>query len=185
MISQDEYERAPESITVREFKAAGKIMVTTIIDKKTPKAELKLLYRSRWQVELDIRYIKDTIGMNILNCKTPDMAIKEIWAHLLAYNLIRLLIAESALLADCMPRQISFKHCMQLWLHWTNKRPNNDSGQLNILFKIMSQQRIGNPPGRIEPRAVKRRPKAYPMLTKPRPVARQLVLEFGHPKKLK
>jgi len=76
-MSNDDYESAPESITVREFKADGKIMVTTILDKKTPKAELKLLYKSRWQVELDIRYIKDTMGMNILSCKTPDMAIDD------------------------------------------------------------------------------------------------------------
>ena len=184
-MNQDDYEKAPESVTVREFKTDGRVMVTTITNKKIDKAEFKSLYKSRWQVELDIRYIKDTMGMNILSCKTPDMAIKEIWTHLLAYNLIRLLIAESALLVDCMPRQISFKHCMRLWLHWTSKRSNNDIGQLNVLFKIMSEQRVGNRPGRFEPRAAKRRPKAFPMLTKPRSVARQLVLEFGHPKKLK
>ena len=184
-MSEDDYEKAPASITVREFKADGKVMITTITDKKIDKAELKSLYKSRWQVELDIRYIKDIMGMNILSCKTPDMAIKEIWAHLLAYNLVRLLIAESALLADCIPRQISFKHCLQLWLHWSSKQSGYDPKQMNILFKIMSQQRVGNRPGRIEPRAVKSRPKAYSMLTKPRPVARQMVLDFGHPKKLK
>ena len=125
------------------------------------------------------------MGMNILSCKTPDMAIKEIWVHLLAYNLIRLLMAESALLADIRPRQISFKHCLQIWLNWTSNPVKDEPQQLFILFSLMAQQRVGKRPGRIEPRALKRRPKAYPLLRKPRQEARQRVLDFGHPKKLK
>jgi hypothetical protein len=88
-MSEQRYQKALESITVREFKAGGKIMVTTMICAKTASKEsLKSLYKQRWSVELDIRHIKETIGMNVLSCKTPEMAIKEIWVHLLAYNLL-------------------------------------------------------------------------------------------------
>ena len=185
-MSEVQYDAAPASITVRECKVAGKIMVTTMNCPKTaPKAALKALYKSRWNVELDIRHIKDTMGMNILSCKTPDMVIKEIWVYLLAYNLIRLMMAQSALLADITPRSISFKHCLQLWLLYVQKIDVLDQDQLDTLFLLMSQQRVGNRPGRIEPRAVKRRPKAFPLLTKPRVQAREEVRKYGHPKKLK
>lgn len=185
-MSEAQYIAAPASITVRECKVAGKIMVTTMSCPKTaPKAALKALYKSRWNVELDIRHIKDTMGMNILSCKTPDMVIKEIWVYLLAYNLIRLMMLKSALLADITPRSISFKHCLQLWLMYVQKIDVLDQNQLDTLFLLMSQQRVGNRPGRIEPRAVKRRPKAFPLLTKPRDQAREEVRKYGHPKKLK
>ncbi|MEN8133834.1 MAG: IS4 family transposase, partial [Pseudomonadota bacterium] len=172
-MSETQYNAAPASITVREFKAGGKIMVTTLnCPKSHPKEALKSLYQSRWHVELDIRNIKDTMEMNILSCKTPDMVRKEIWIYLLAYNLIRLMMAQSALLADIRPRTISFKHCLQLWLMYLQQPQNLDDDMLESLFQMMAQQRVGNRWGRIEPRAVKRRPKAYPMLTKPRLEAR-------------
>ena len=123
--------------------------------------------------------------MNILSCKTPDMALKEIWVYLLAYNLLRLIIAQSALLVDVLPRCISFKHCLQLWLISVQNTDVLDDDQLYTLLLLMSQQRVGNRPGRIEPRAVKRRPKAYPLLTVPREQARDAVRRYGHPKKLK
>jgi hypothetical protein len=185
-MSELQYDAAPESLTLREFKAGGKIMVTTMTcPKRYPKDALKMLYKSRWHIELDIRNIKETMGMNILSCKTPEMAAKEIWVYLLAYNLLRLVMAQSALLADIKPRSISFKHCMQLWLMYTRAYPSLDGKSLEILFQLMAQQRIGNRSGRIEPRAVKRRPKAYSLLTKPRAEERAEVVKNGHPKKLK
>lgn len=185
-MSETQYQAAPDTVTVREFKAGGKIMITTMIcPKHHSKALLKSLYQSRWHVELDIRHIKETMGMNILSCKTPEMAVKEVWVYLLAYNLIRLMMAQSALLADIKPRSISFKHCLQLWLIYMHHPQSLDSEKLAVLFKMMAQQRVGNRPGRIEPRAVKRRPKAFPLLTKPRLQAREHVSEYGHPKKLK
>ena len=115
-MTEEQYASAPDSLTVRELKAGGKILVTTMLCPKVyPKELLKALYKSRWHVELDIRHIKETMGMNILTCKSPDMAIKEIWVILLAYNLIRLMMSQSAVLADLSPRKISFKHCLQLW----------------------------------------------------------------------
>lgn len=185
-MSESQYEMAPQTITLREFKAGGKIMVTTMnCPKRHPKIELKSLYKNRWHVELDIRHIKETMGMNILSSKSPGMAIKEIWIYLLAYNLIRLMMAQSALLADISPRQISFKHCLQLWLVHLRGFVILDDERVNALFVLMAQQRVGNRPGRIEPRAVKRRPKAFPLLTKPRQQAREEVRKNGHPKKLK
>jgi len=184
-ISETAYQAAPETITVRELKTSGKVMVTTMIcPKVVSKAELKALYKQRWSVELDIRHIKDTMGMNILSCKTPEMALKEIWVYLLAYNLIRLLMVQAAFIAEVIPREISFKHCLQLWLLWSQKVDTLDE-QLYVLCLLMAQQRVGNRSGRIEPRAVKRRPKAYPLLTIPRHKARENVQKFGHPNKLK
>jgi hypothetical protein len=185
-MSETQYNAAPDALTVRELKAGGKVIVTTLrCHKSHPKEALKSLYKSRWHVELDIRNIKDTMGMNILSCKTPEMAIKEIWVYLLAYNLIRLMMAQSALLADIKPRRISFKHCLQLWLLFMHHSRGLDDEKLEALLQIMAQQRVGNRPSRIEPRALKRRPKAYPLLMKPRDVAREEVKKNGHPKKLK
>lgn len=185
-MSEALYAAAPETLTVREFKAGGKIMVTTMIcHKRYPKDLLKALYKNRWHVELDIRNIKDTMGMGILSCKTPDMAIKEIWAYLLAYNLIRLMMAQSVLLADITPRAISFKHCLQRWLICRQHSPCRGESNIAFIAQMMAQQRVGNRPGRIEPRAVKRRPKPYPLLTIPRDKARAKVKKQGHPKKLK
>jgi len=185
-MGETQYEEAPDSITVRELKVGGKIIVTTMTCSKThPKGALKTLYQSRWHVELDIRNIKDTMDMNILSCKTPEMAVKEIWVYLLAYNLIRLMMAQSALLADIKPRCISFKHCLQMWLVWIQQASALDHEQRDTLFLLIAQQRVGNRPGRIEPRAVKRRPKAFPLLTKPRDQARENVRRYGHPSKLK
>lgn len=118
-MSEQECDAAPPVLTVRELKAGHKIIVTTLCCEKTHcKASLKELYKSRWQIELDLRNIKETMGMGmgILSCKSPDMIRKEIWVYLLAYDLIRLVMAQSALLADIAPRCISFKHCMQLWV---------------------------------------------------------------------
>lgn len=185
-MSEAQYQAAPEHLCVREFKAGGKIMVTTMTCSKShPKESLSLLYKSRWNVELDIRHIKDTLGMDVLSCKTPEMAMKEVWVYLLAYNIIRVMMAQSALLADTIPRNISFKHCLQSWLIYMQSSLGKIEENLEFLFQMMAQQRVGNRPGRIEPRAVKRRPKAYPLLTKSRNEARIEVVMHGHPKKLK
>lgn len=184
-MSEAEYDAAPATLALREFKAGGKIMVTTLRSPiAAPKTALKALYQSRWHVELDLRHIKETMGLGILSCKTPEMAQKEIWVYLLAYNLIRLMMAQSALLADITPRKISFKHCLRLWLISMQRIDTTDDDQLCMLLLLMAQQRVGNRPGRIEPRAVKRRPKAFPLLTKPRTQAREEVRKYGHPKKL-
>ena len=186
-MSKADYARAPESVTVRELRTGGKTLVTTLLcPKQTPKSALKSLYQSRWHVELDLRNIKTTLGMEKLSCQTPAMAIKEIWVYLLAYNLIRLLMAQAALLADRLPRQLSFKHTAQIWIAWAEHRTGTEHNhRLYGLFVLIAQQRVGQRPGRIEPRAIKRRPKPYPLLTQTRVLARAHVRKHGHPEKLK
>ena len=177
-MSQTDYEQAPENLTVRELRTGGKTLVTTLLcPKQTDKAALKALYRDRWHVELDLRNIKTTLGMERLSCQTPAMATKEIWVYLLAYNLIRLMMAQAALLARQLPRQLSFKHSVQVWLAWA---PYANYHHIHSeLFALIAQQKVANRPGRIEPRAVKRRPKPFPMLTKLRTEARAIVIKHG------
>lgn len=183
-MNQEDYDQFPETLTVREFKAGGKIMVTTFLcPKEAPKPLLKVLYRRRWNAELDIRNIKTTLGMERLRCRTPEMALKELWTYLLAYNLIRLLMAQAALLADQIPRQLSFKHTVQVWNSWVLRSGIADAPTFQALLVLIAQPRVGLRPGRIEPRALKRRLKNYPLLTRPRPIAREDVRLNGHPKK--
>ncbi len=186
-MSEEDYDHAPACITIRELKVGGKILITTLLSaKEYPKSELKTLYKERWHVEVDLRNIKTTLGMDTLSCRTPGMAEKEIWVYFLAYNLIRLLMAQSALLADVLPRQLSFKHTVQLWVAWSQQTQavgiQADEG---ILFMLIAQKIVGNRPGRIEPRAVKRRPKPFRLLTEERMLARERIKKYGHPKKLK
>jgi len=161
-------------------------MTTLLCAKHTSKPALKALYRDCWHVELDLRNIKTTLGMEMLSCRTSAMAEKEIWVYLLAYNLTQLLMAQAVLLADINPRQLSFKHMLQLWVVWRqNGAGNCGDSQLAMLFILIAQQRVGDRPGRIELRAMKRRPKPFPLLAKSRPIAREDGRKYGHPKKLK
>jgi hypothetical protein len=181
------YAAAPDTLTMRELRAGGKVLVTTLLcPKQTPKQALQELYRNRWHAELDLRNIKSTLGMERLSCTTPAMAEKELWVYLLAYNLIRLLMAQAALLAGRSPRELSFKHTLQLWLAWGRYGlDSHHEDQLSVLFILIAQQRVGQRPGRIEPRAIKRRPKPFPLLSIPRAMARANVVQQGHPRKLK
>ena len=87
-MSQADYESAPQTLPVREVRTGGKTLITTLLDaNQTAKSELKSLYKSRWHVELDLRHIKTTLGMERLRCKSPEMAHTQVWVYLLAYNL--------------------------------------------------------------------------------------------------
>lgn len=186
-MTQEQYLAAPDTLTVRELKVGGKILVTTLTSPNdASKQALKELYKSRWHVELDLRNIKTTLGMETLSCKTPEMAEKEMWVYFMAYNLIRITMAEAASWADLLPRQLSFKHTLQLWRAWRLQPCNmKDSESLKALLTLVVENVVGNRPGRIEPRAVKRRPKPYPLMTKSRHQARIDVKKYGHPKKQK
>jgi len=185
-IAQSKFDTLPEKILIREFKAKHKVFVTTFTERKIyPKQALSSLYKRRWEIETNFSQIKTILGMNILSCKTPEMVAKEIWVYVLAYNLIRLLMVQSACNVGRKPTDLSFKHCLQLWLCYLQQTAFIDDVAMVVLFKLMAQQRVGNRPGRIEPRALKRRPKAFPMLMKPRAKARDIVRKKGHPKKLK
>ena len=182
-MTPQQYEAFPDELSVREVKVDGRVLVTTMLDpRKVRKGELAELYGRRWNVELDLRNIKTTLGMEVLSCQTPQMNEKEMWVHLLAYNLIRLLMAQAAIDADVHPRELSFKHTVQMWTEWTSQRLVSHPARDNaILFRLIAQLKVGNRPGRIEPRARKRRPKPYPWLKVPRAQARCHIAIHGHP----
>jgi hypothetical protein len=184
-MTDEEYKMHPDSLCIREVNVAGKVLITNqIFPEVVSKTELKALYKKRWNVEVDLRNIKNTLGMGVLRCKTPAMNEKEIWVYFLAYNLIRLLMVQAALHTHTLPRQLSFKHSLQLWMAFSNHYDyfNAPQGDKPSLFMLIAQRKIGNRPGRLEPRAIKRRPKPYPLLMKIRPMAQQEIRQNGHPK---
>jgi len=185
-LSVEEYGGYPDEITVREVKVGKKVLVTTLLNPcQTGKAELGQLFKARWNVELDLRNIKSTLGMERFSCKTPSMVEKELWVYMLAYNLIRLLMAQAASSTRALPRQLSFKHTLRIWTAWSarqfhSKLPEDMAG----LWRLIAQRRVNNRPGRIEPRMIKRRPNRYTFLSAPRWKARRRIKQRGHAKKL-
>ncbi len=95
-------------------------------------------------------------------------------------------MAQAALQADVLPRQLSFKHTLQIWAAWSQRQFLSKSGEdTATLFVLIAKIRVADRPGRVEPRAVKRRPKPYPRLDKPRREARMEIERRGHAKKLR
>ena len=179
-MTPEQYADFPDEITVREVKVSHQVLVTTLLDhRRVSKDDLSALYARRWNVELDLRNLKTTTGMDVLSCQTPQMNEKQLWVHLLAYNVIRLLMAQAACKAGIDPRELSFKHTVQLWTEWVSRGLSaaKDGGRL---FTLIAQCRVGNRPGRIEPRMRKRRPKSYPWLKIPRAQARRKIELHGH-----
>lgn len=174
-MSRNQYKQLPDSLFIRELKVDKKVLVTTLLSAKTtPRKQLGDLYKDRWQVELNLREIKSVLGMDVLRCKSPEMVIKEIWVHLLAYNLIRWLMSRSAELAGLLPRQVSFKHTLQLWRAFMGSSGGGEAS-LDDLCSLVVGIVVGNRPGRVEPRRVKRRPKPYSLLNEPRSLAREKI----------
>ena len=179
-MTPEQYVCFPDELTVREVKVAHQVLLTTLLDhRKVSKDDLSELYAQRWNVELDLRNLKTTTGMDVLSCQTPQMNEKQLWVHLLAYNVIRLLMAQAACNAGIDPRELSFKHTVQLWTEWVSRglSATKDGGRL---FTLIAQCRVGNRSGRIEPRMRKRRPKPYPWLKVPRAHARRKIKIHGH-----
>lgn len=177
------YATMPETLVMRECRVGGRTLVTTLTDARAVhKQELVELYRQRWQVELDLRAIKTVMQMDILRCKTPAMVEKEIAVHLLAYNLVRAVMAQAADIANLLPRQLSFKAALQLLNAFEMNLRHGPHASLaqrraNLLAAI-AQCRLPYRPNRVEPRAVKRRPSQYRLLTKPRFVLRERLLRW-------
>jgi hypothetical protein len=179
-MTPQQYADFPDELTVREVKVAHQVLVTTLLEhRRVSKDDLSELYARRWSVELDLRNLKTTTGMDVLSCQTPQMNEKQLWIHLLAYNVIRLLMAQAACNAGIDPRELSFKHTVQLWTEWVSRgmSATKDDG---LLFTLIAQCRAGNRPGRLEPRMRKRRPKPYPWLKVPRAHARRKIKRHGH-----
>ena len=184
-MTPEEYDGYPAELTVRETRVEKKVLVTSFLNPREVRAwELGSLFASRWHVELDLRNVKDTLGMAMLSCKSPEMCEKELWVYLLAYNLIRLLMAQAAAQSGALPRELSFKHTVQVWLAWSHKQFHSEATEdLPALFRLIAYVRVGKRPGRVEPRAVKQRPKPFPRLTTTRQKARQNIKLHGHPQK--
>ncbi|MDZ7652887.1 MAG: IS4 family transposase [Burkholderiaceae bacterium] len=176
------YARMPEQLQLRQTEIGGRVLVTTLTDARTVRpADLDALYRRRWQVELDLRSIKAELGMDILAAKSPAMVDKEVAAHLLAYNLVRVLMARAAASAQVLARSLSFKASVQLLLAFQQQLRLAGGRQATrmtaLLLGAVSCLRLRLRPGRVEPRAVKRRPKTHHLLTVPRHIARAAILQ--------
>jgi hypothetical protein len=182
ILTDQEWAQLPEQITVRIIRFVARIrgrtvrvtLVTTLLDPVLyPAKELIALYRRRWQLELTLRHLKTTMGMEQLRCQSPAMARKELLAYLVAYNLIRCLMAEAVAQAGVEMEQLSFKGTVDAVRTYTAEiraaRSRKKREQLwEEMIRTIVADKVPRRPGRTEPRAVKRRPKAYPLLNKPR-----------------
>jgi len=180
------YARMPASIRVREvlvqvhqpgFRTESLVVVTTLTDaKQYTKDDVAELYHQRWLVELDIRAIKVTLGMDVLRCQSAAMVRREIWTCLLAYNLIRQTMLEAALQSGRSPRALSFTAALQkIAAAWAILSVCDDvllASLIDVMLNDIAKNLVGNRPDRVEPRAIKRRPKPHKLLTEPRAEAR-------------
>jgi Transposase DDE domain len=181
-MDQATYEAFPETLQLREMrtqvaKPGGRVrelvVVTTLCDPHAHgKEDILDLYHERWHAELDLRSLKTHMKMEILRCKTPEMVRKEIWAHLLAYNLVRKVMAQAAVEHQLTPRQLSFAGAMQTLNEFRTSLLQASVGQLPAMMgrilAAIARHRVGNRPDRQEPRKIKRRPKGYSRMLEPR-----------------
>ncbi len=174
------YATMPQELSVREVRVRGRVLVSTLLDATLTPAELDHLYQQRWHVELDLRSIKVAIGMDILRCKTPDMVRKEIAVHLLAYTLVRAVMAQAANLGGVLARALSFKSALQLLNAYHQLLRHSAGARVCVMVShvlgALAKMRLRGRPGRVEPRAVKRRPKPQQWLTVPREIARAAII---------
>lgn len=185
------YAQMPDELTVRElrvrvdqdgFRVDELVLVTTMLEAaRATKEELADLFLQRWNIELDLRSIKDVLQMDVLRCKSPEMVEKEIGMHFLAYNLIRGVMAKAAEAHGEQPRHVSFKGALQTMTAFQDtlrQAASNCRGRLvEEMLKAIASHRVGDRFGRVEPRAHKRRPKPQRYLTEPRDQARKRLLK--------
>jgi hypothetical protein len=180
------YAQIPMSLAIREvqvrvhqpgFRTESLVVVTTLLDAEHyTKDDVAELYHRRWLIELDIRSLKVTMGIDVLRCQSPAMVQREIWTCLLAYNLIRQTMLEAALRAELSPRQLSFTAALQkITAAWALLAVSDGTLLLSLIEMLLSgiaTNQVGKRPNRVEPRAIKRRPKPHKLLTEPRAAAR-------------
>ena len=184
-VDRETYRSLPDSITIREarfrvgqpgFRTRSIVVVTTLLDPALASREdLAALYRARWNNELDLRSIKVTLQMDMLRCKTPERVRKEIWTHVLAYNLIRTVMAQAAARDGVAPRSISFKATLQvleafrpLIAFQAHRGAGHRATLYQQVLRAIAVHRVADRPDRFEPRKVKRRPQRYSRLRRPR-----------------
>jgi len=181
-MDEETYAAIPDTLEMREVRVqvsqpgyrTRQIIVATSLKDATvySKKEIAELYHHRWHVELDIRAIKQTLQMDILSCQTPEMVRKEVWMHLLGYNLVRAVMAQAARKKRAKPREVSFAGAVQTvnafrWLLLLVEDQRLAMAAEALLVAV-GTHKVGDRPGRCEPREKKRRPKSYPRLMKPR-----------------
>lgn len=192
-MSEESYAQMPDELSVRELRITVKqpgfrvnelVLVTTMMDgAEATKEELADLFLQRWTIELDLRSIKDVLQMDVLRCKTPEMVTKEIWMHLLAYNLIRAVMAKAAEAHDKQPRHLSFKGALQTMtafqdiVRWAASRERADL--VETMLGAIASHHVGDRFGRVEPRANKRRPKPQRYLKETRAEARKRLMNMA------
>ena len=184
-IDRRTYDALPEFLLVREcririarpgFRVRCLVIATTLLNAdEYTKDDLAFAYRARWNEELDLRSIKITMQMDLLRCKTPELVRKEIWTHVLAYNLIRTIMAQAASQHGIAPRTVSFKATIQILeafqpviAHQADRGVQHRQTLYQQLLEAIAKHRVADRPDRFEPRMTKRRPKNYNRLTKPR-----------------
>jgi hypothetical protein len=181
---QQEYDALPEALALRlisyqvstpGFRTRQVILVTTLLDHDLhPASDLAALYFQRWSIELHFREIKTLLGMDVLRCKSPQMVLKEVLMHQIAYNMVRALMQEAALRYHLDLSRLSFKATLDSIAHFSNAihaadgKPRKQRALLDTLIESIASDLLPHRPGRVEPRAKKRRPKNYHLLTKPR-----------------
>jgi hypothetical protein len=187
-MSRAEYEAMPPRLAIREFRVhvpdktkrvRRLVIATTLTDARTYRAkELGGLFRERWHAELDLRSLKTHMHMEMLRTRSPEMVRKEVAAHLLAYNLIRGVMAEAARVEGIEPRRLSFKGSLHTVREFEASHlydPERIERDLPALVRLIGRKRVGDRPDRYEPRAVKRRPKPHPLLRMTRKKAKALI----------
>lgn len=186
-MSADEFTALPDQVLVREvhllilqqgFRPKEIILVTTLLDSKVyTKAKLAQLYRWRWEVEVDLRHVKTTLGMDELRGKTPQMVRKEIYVHLMAYNLLRTLMWEAGITEGVSPLRLSLQgtrqHLKNFIPEFIHAGARKRKRLYRTLLELIVEQPVPERPGRFEPRARKRRPKPFPLMKKPRSVLKR------------
>ena len=180
-----DFKALPELLTIREtrvqieqsgFRSRTIIVVTTLLNaEEVTASDLADLYRARWNAELDLRSLKQTMQMDVLRCKTPELVRKEIWTHILAYNLIRTIIAQAAAKHHLEPRTVSFKGVIQtleafqpLIAMQGDCSSTRRQRLYDQLLDAVVTHRVADRPDRFEPRQRKRRQKKYDRMMKPR-----------------
>lgn len=181
-LTPEEWDAIPGEVRVRHinfrvgvngFRSTNITVATTLVDHRSfPARDFAELYRRRWAVELYFRDIKTSLGMDILRCKTPEMVQKELAMHIIAYNLIRATMLQAAAAAGRDVACISFKGTCQAVREWAPVlamvRGGHRQATLEAMLRAIARAPLPFRPNRSEPRARKRRPNSYQLLTKPR-----------------
>ena len=183
-LDKEAWDALPDTMLIREikvvvappgFRTESLTIVTTLLDHQLfPAGAFAQLYLQRWRAELFLRDIKISMNMDVLRCKTPDMVDKELYMHLIAYNLVRTLMLQAAATRSISPVRLSFKGTAVTVRHWAPMMAaavhyGSDCKKMyKALLNAIARDPVPERPRRAEPRARKRRPKNYQLLTKPR-----------------